>query len=213
MMYAAASLSVAIVLPFGGWIGLSKRRDHGIRQEMPLLKSINLAPIRASIHKANRTAFRVSSTAKGASATLFVPAIFVTVFVLDADFHATAGPIFVVVTPVVVLSVRAVPFSIVPIAPVTVSSAIFVVIAIIIAIAIHSPVRTHFAVVATHTVAIAATHPPVAPHPTIICPRLVAIGSLIPLLLGILVRLGRNCLRRGDRRFALLLGERGTEAR
>jgi hypothetical protein len=143
---------------------------------------------------------------------LFVPAIFVTVFVLDADFHATAGPIFVVVTPVVVLSVRAVPFSIVPIAPVTVSSAIFVVIAIIIAIATHSPVWTHFAVFAALTVVVAATHPPVPPHLTVIGPRLVAIGPLIPLLLGILVRLG-NCLRRGDRRFALLLGERGAEAR
>jgi hypothetical protein len=41
---------------------------------------------------------------------------------------------------------------------------------------------------------------------------LVAIGPLIPLLLGILVRLGRNCLRRCDRRFALLLG-RGSMTR
>jgi hypothetical protein len=42
---------------------------------------------------------------------------------------------------------------------------------------------------------------------------LVTIGSLIPLLLGILVRLGGNCLRRWDRSFFLLLGERGLEAR
>ena len=145
------------------------------------------------------------------SAALLVTAI-VAVFVLDADYHATAGPIFVVVTPVVVLSDRAVPFSIVPIALVSVSSAIFVVSAIIIAVATLSPFGTHFTIVATHTVAVAATHPPIAPHLTIIGPRLVAIGPLIPLLLGILVRLG-NCLRRGDRRFALLLGERGAEAR
>jgi hypothetical protein len=37
-----------------------------------------------------------------------VAAIFVAVFVLDADLHATAGPIFIVVTPVVPLAIRAV---------------------------------------------------------------------------------------------------------
>jgi hypothetical protein len=76
----------------------------------------------------------------------------------------------------------------------------------------HSPVWTYFAVFAALTIVVAATHPPVATHLTIVGPRLVAIGSLIPLLLGILVRRGRNCLRRCDRRFALLLGERGAEA-
>jgi uncharacterized membrane protein (UPF0182 family) len=107
-----------------------------------------------------------------------------------------------------VLSDRAVPFSIVPIAPVSVSSAIFVVIAIIIAVATHSPFGTHFAIFATYTVAVAATHPPIATHLTIIGPRLVAIGSLIPLLLGILVGLGRNCLRLRNRwSSSLLLGE------
>jgi hypothetical protein len=112
-----------------------------------------------------------------------------------------------------VLSDRAVPFSIVPITPVTISSAIFVAIPIIITVGMHSPVGTHFAIFAPHTVAVVATHPPVATNLTVIGPRLVAIGPLIPLLLGILVRLGRNCLRRSGRRFALLLGERGAEAR
>jgi len=70
----------------------------------------------------------------------------------------------------------------------------------------------HFAVVAALTIIVAAAHAPVATRLTIICPRLVAIASLIPRLLGILVRLGRNYLRRRDRRFALLLGERGPKA-
>jgi hypothetical protein len=156
---------------------------------------------------------RVAGSACFQSAAFFVAAIFVAVFVLDAHFHAMAGSVFFVITPVVSVPVRAVPAPVVAIASFSVSSAIFVAIPIRLTIAIHSPVRTHFAVVATHTVAIAATHPPIAPHPTIICPRLVAIGSLIPLLLGILVRLGWNCLGRRDRRFALLLGERGAEAR
>jgi len=112
-----------------------------------------------------------------------------------------AGSVFFVITPVVSVPVRAVPAPVVAIASFSVSSAIFVAIPIRLTIAIHSPVRTH-------TVAIAATHPPIAPHPTIICPRLVAIGSLIPLLLGILVGLGRNCLRlRNWWSFSLLLGE------
>jgi hypothetical protein len=138
----------------------------------------------------------VRRVCNGGSATLFVAAVFVAIFVLDADFHPTAGPIFVVVTPVVSISVRAVPASIVPIAPVTVSSAIFVAITIIITVAVPSPVGTHFAIFATHTVAVAATHPPVATNLTVIGPRLVAIGPLIPLLLGFLVRLCWNCLRR-----------------
>jgi hypothetical protein len=144
------------------------------------------------------------------TALLLVAAIFVAVFVFDADFHATAGPIFVVVTPVASVSVRAVPASIISFTAVSVSSAIRVAIPIRIMVAMHSSVWTHFAVFATQTVAVAATHPT---HLTIVTPRLVAIGSLISLLLGILVRLGRNRLRRGDRRLALLLGVRGVEAR
>ena len=117
---------------------------------------------------------------------LSIATIFVAVFVFHADLHATAGPIFIV-TPVVSISVRAAPASIVSIAPLSVSSAILVAIPIIIAV---------------------ATHPPVATHLTVIGPRLVAIGSLIPLLLRILVRLGRNCLRLRHRwSFSLLLGE------
>jgi hypothetical protein len=91
--------------------------------------------------------------------------VFVAVFVFDTEFHATAGPTFVVVTPVVLL-VRAVPSSIVPIVPVSVSSAIFVAITIIITVAAPSPVGTPFAVFPAHTVAVAATHPPVATHRT-----------------------------------------------
>ncbi|MBT1512846.1 hypothetical protein KIP88_20330 [Bradyrhizobium sp. SRL28] len=136
-----------------------------------------------------------------------IATIFVAVFVFHADLHATAGPIFIV-TPVVSISVRAIPASIFSIAPVSVSSAILVAIAIIIAVATHSPFGTHFAVFAAHTVAVAPTHPQVATHLTVIGPRLVAIGSLIPLLLGILVRLGRDCLRLRNRwSFSLLLGE------
>jgi hypothetical protein len=150
-------------------------------------------------------------TAKGAerSVALSVATIFVAVFVFDADLHATAGPISIV-TPVVSAPVRAVPASIVAIAPFSISSAVFIPIRI--TIAMHSPVWTHFAVVAALTIIVAAAHAEVATQLTIICPRLVAIASLIPRLLGILVRLGRNYLRRRDRRFALLLGERGAEA-
>jgi hypothetical protein len=139
-------------------------------------------------------------------AAFSVAAIFVTVFVFDADFHATAGPIVIEVASAVPIAVPA----IVPIAPivsVSVSSAILVAIPIRITVAMHSPVWTHFAVFAALTVVVAATHPPVATHLTIVGPWLVAIGPLISLLLGILVRLGRNCLRRCDRRFVLLLGE------
>ena len=151
---------------------------------------------------------------KGAerSVALSVATIFVAVFVFHADLHATAGPIFIV-PPVVSVPVRAVPASIVAIAPFSVSSAVFVAIPIRITVAMHSPVWTHFAVVAALTIIVAAAHAPVTTHLTIICPRLVALASLIPLLLGILVRLGRNYLRCRDRRFPLLLGERGTEAR
>jgi hypothetical protein len=143
---------------------------------------------------------------------LSVATIFVAVFVFHADLHATAGPIFIV-TPVVSAPVRAVPASIVAIAPFSVSSAVFVAIPIRITVAMHSPVWTHFAVVAAMTIIAAAAHAPIALHLTIICPRLFAFAWLLPLLLGTLVRLGRNRLRRRDRRFALLFGEQGAEAR
>ena len=153
-------------------------------------------------------------TTKGVerSVALSVATIFVAVFVFHADLHATAGPIFIV-TPVVSAPVRAVPASIVAIAPFSVSSAVFVAIPIRITVAMHSPVWTHFAVVAAMTIIAAAAHAPIALHLTIICPRLVAFAWLLPLLLGTLVRLGRNRLRRRDRRFALLFGEQGAEAR
>jgi hypothetical protein len=143
---------------------------------------------------------------------LSVATIFVAVFVFHADLHATAGPIFIV-TPIFSAPVRAVSASIVAIAPFSVSSAVFVAIPICITVAMHSPVWTHFAVVAAMTIIAAAAHAPIAPHLTIICPRLVAFAWLLPLLLGTLVRLGRNRLRRRERRFALLLGEQGAEAR
>jgi hypothetical protein len=100
----------------------------------------------------------------------------------------------------------------------------------------HSPVATHFTVIAAHTVAVAATHHPfvthtvavaathhpvgthavvvavthhpVTTHLTVVGLRLVAAGSLIPLLLGVLVRLGRSYgLRSCNRSFSFLLGE------
>ena len=122
---------------------------------------------------------------------LSVATILVAVFVFHADLHATAGPIFVVNPcslgpgpggPSLYRRDRALP----------VSSAV----SIRITVAMHSSIRTHFAVVAALTIIVAAAHAPVATHLTIICPRLVALASLIPLLLGIPVRLGRNRLRR-----------------
>ena len=53
----------------------------------------------------------------------------------------------------------------------------------------------------------------VAAHLTVVDLRLVAAGSLILPLLGVLVRLGRNSLWRSNRVFSLLLGECGVEAR
>jgi hypothetical protein len=47
----------------------------------------------------------------------------------------------------------------------------------------HSPVWTHFTVIAAHTVVIAATHHPAATRLTVVGLRLVAVGSLIPRLL------------------------------
>ena len=107
---------------------------------------------------------------------LSVATIFVAVFVFHADLHATAGPIFIV-TPVASAPLRAVPASIVAIAPFSVSSAVFVAIPIRITVAMHSPVWTHFAVVAAMTIIAAAAHAPIALHLTIICPRLVAFAS------------------------------------
>src|SRR5450759_3915678 len=126
----------------------------------------------------------------------FVAAIFIAVFVLDADFHTMSGSVFIGVTPIVPISVRTV-----PVPPLSGSSAIHVAIAAHLTVAMHSPVGTHFAVIAAHTVAVAAAH-----HP-------VAAGSLILPLLGVLVRLGRNSLWRSNRVFSLLLGECGVEAR
>jgi len=72
----------------------------------------------------------------------------------------------------------------------------------------HSQVRTHFTVIAAHTVDVAATHHPAATHLTVVSLRLVAVGSLIPRLLGILVRLsGSFGLRSCNRSFSILLGE------
>jgi len=138
----------------------------------------------------------------------FVAAIFIAVFVLDADFHTMSGSVFIGVTPIVPISVRTV-----PVPPLSGSSAIHVAIAAHLTVAMHSPVGTHFAVIAAHTVAVAAAHHPVAAHLTVVDLRLVAAGSLILPLLGVLVRLGRNSLWRSNRVFSLLLGECGVEAR
>jgi hypothetical protein len=135
-----------------------------------------------------------------------VTAIFVPVLVFDADLHATARPIFVIVVAVVPTSVRAIPAS--SIVPIAVSIAILVAFAIIITVSVSSPFRTRVTVFPAHTLAVAAAHPPVAAHFTIVILGSATLGTLLPLLLGILVRLGRNCLRLRHRwSFSLLLGE------
>ncbi|HEY5073266.1 MAG TPA: hypothetical protein VII34_01135, partial [Pyrinomonadaceae bacterium] len=68
---------------------------------------------------------------------------------------------------------------VVSISPLAVTSAIHVAIAARLWVAMHSPVGTHFTVIAAHTVAVAAAHHPVATHLTVVGPRLVAAGSLI----------------------------------
>src|SRR3981189_2606363 len=102
----------------------------------------------------------------------FVAAIFVAVFVLDADLHAASRPVFIEVTATVVIAVRIVA---VAIPARRVSSTIPV------AVALHSRVGAHLAAIAAHTLAVAAAH---APHLTVVGPRLVAAGPLIPRLLG-----------------------------
>jgi hypothetical protein len=82
----------------------------------------------------------------------------------------------------------------------------------------HSPAAAHFTVIAAHTVAVAATHHPFVTHTVTVAAThhpvrthaVVAAGSLIPLLLGVLVWLGRSSgLRSCNRSFSFLLGERG----
>jgi hypothetical protein len=136
---------------------------------------------------------------------LLVSAIFIAVLVLDADFQAVPGPVLIRVVPVGPASVRAVPIS-VPSLPV--SFAIDAAIAARLSMMVRSPIAIHVTVIAAHTVVIAAMHSPVAAHPTVVGPRLIAASSLILLLLGVLVSLGRSAgLRNGSRRFSLLLGE------
>jgi hypothetical protein len=158
-----------------------------------------------------------------------VAAIFVAVFVLDADFHATPGSILIGVTLVVPVRIVAISIS-----PLAVTSAIHVAIAAWLTVAMHSPVWTHFTIIATHSVVVAATHHPVvthhpvaahtvavavahhplathhtvATHLTVVAPRLVAAGSLIHLLLRFPVSLGRDSgLRNSNWSFSFLLGE------
>jgi hypothetical protein len=72
----------------------------------------------------------------------------------------------------------------------------------------HSPVWTHFTAIAAHTVVAAATHHPAATHLTVVGLRLLAVGSLIPRLLGVLVWLSRSFgLRSCNRSFSFLLGD------
>ena len=98
--------------------------------------------------------------------SISVAAILVTVFILDANSHATPQPIFIVVTPVASIPVGAIP-------SLSVTTAIHIAIAIHFTVAMHSPVATHLPVVATHavitahvtpTVIVIWMHPPVAPH-------------------------------------------------
>jgi hypothetical protein len=134
-----------------------------------------------------------------------VTAIFIAVCVLDADFHAVPGSVFIDVTSVVPISVRVVPVSV---PPLSVSSTIHVAIAAHLTVAMHSPVWTRLTVIAAHTVAVAAMHPPVVTHLTVVGPRLVAADSLIRRLRRFLVSLGGSSgLRSSCWSFSFLLGE------
>ena len=120
-------------------------------------------------------------------------------------FHATARPIFVIVVAVVPTSVRAIPAS--SIVPIAVSIAIFVAFAMIITVTVSSPFRTRVTVFSAHTLAVAAAHPPVAAHFTIVILGPATLGTLLPLLRGILVRLAGSRLRRSNRGFRRLLSQ------
>lgn len=138
-----------------------------------------------------------------------VTAIFIAVFVLDADFYAVPRWGFIDVTPVVPVSVRVVPVSI---AVLSVSSTIHVAITTHLAVAMHSPVWPRLAVIAAHAVAVATMHPRVVPHLTVIGLRLVTIDPLIRPLRRFLVGLGRSCgLRSFGWSLSTPLGERGVE--
>src|ERR1700682_471274 len=80
----------------------------------------------------------------------FVAAIFVAVFVLDADLHAASRPVFIEVTAAVVIAVRIVA---VAIPARRVSSTIPV------AVALHARVGTHLTIIAADALAV-ATHSP-----------------------------------------------------
>jgi hypothetical protein len=134
-----------------------------------------------------------------------VAAIFVAVFVLDAEFHATARATVIVVASAIPIPLHPVPVAIPSFA---VPAAVHVTVATCLAVTMHSPVTADLPVIAANTVAFARTHPPVASHFTIVGFRLIAAVSLfLLLLLGALISLGRNCLRGWKRSFSFLLGE------
>ena len=142
---------------------------------------------------------------------LSVTAIFLAIVVFDADFDAMPGVDFIGIAPVVPIPFRII---VVSTSPIAVTSAIHVAIAACLPIAMHSPVRTRFTVIAAHTVAVATAHHPIMPDGSIIVFRSITVGSLIPRLLRILIGLSGNGLCGSCRRlwFALVLSEGGVDA-
>ena len=134
-------------------------------------------------------------------AAFSVAAIFVAVFVLDADLHATAGSVVIVIP-------AAVPISAVPISgpSLSVSAAIHVAVSICLTISMHSPVTTLLPVITAHmiiaipAVTIAGMYSPVPTDFTVVGLGLSGLRPLILLWRSVLLVLSRSRLRRGNRR-------------
>ena len=196
----------------------TRERRYGVQHEW-LLK--RLAGEGSRRHHADRQSLLICD---GRSTAWFVAAVLVSILVLDADFHATAGSVFIIITPVTPISISAVPVSI---STLSISFSIRVAVAACLMVPVHSPVTTHFpacvvhtiivthahTIVGAHTVTFAAVHCPIATEFTVVGLRLVAAGSLI-LWLGVRVGLGGDRLRcASNRSFSFVLSERGVEAR
>jgi hypothetical protein len=129
-------------------------------------------------------------------------AIFVAVFVLDANFYSTLGPILVVITPTVAFSVRTIIVSMhLPIATHRTM--------VPIPIAIHSfPHLSHIALAhAPHIVAAALLCSPIATDPGVLSALPILVAGLFRLL-GRALRLHRRRLRLiKSRRLFFVLGE------
>jgi hypothetical protein len=134
-------------------------------------------------------------------AAFSVAAIFVPVFVLDADLHATAGSVAIVIPAAV--PIPAVPIS-VPSLPV--SAAIHVAVSIPLTISMHSPVTILLPVTMAHmiiaipAVTIAGMYSPVPTDFTVVGLGLSGLGLLILLWRSVLLVLSRSRLRCGNRR-------------